>query len=84
MIDLKMDEALSDKVIIQEKLNKTPKYILATQKRYYDKKKTEIDYNNMKKENTKAWRAEHREEYNKYMREYRQRKKDEKKQESSF
>ena len=54
-------------------------YVQRAQKKYYEKIKTNPEYNEKKKESTVEWRKEHKDEYNQYMREYRARKKEEKK-----
>ena len=62
----------------------TPIYTRNANKRYYEKKKQDPEYMAKLAENSRQWKNEHREEHNKYMREYRQRKKGRKTQESSF
>jgi len=57
----------------------TPIYTRNANKRYYEKKKQDPEYMTKLAENSRKWKSEHREEHNKYMREYRQRKKEEKK-----
>lgn len=58
---------------------KLPIYIRNAQKRYYEKKKQDPEYMAKLAETSKQWKKDHREEHNKYMREYRARKKEENK-----
>lgn len=65
---------------MEEKKTRVPIYVQRAQKKYYEKIKANPEYNEKKKEATIEWRKEHREEYNKYMREYRAMKKEAQKQ----
>ena len=58
----------------------TPIYTRNAIKRYYEKKKQDPEYMAKLAETSKQWKKDHKEEHNQYMREYRARKKDEKKQ----
>jgi len=67
-----------NKEIQPKKKSRVPVYVQRAQQKYYNKIRENPEYNEKNKEATIEWRKEHREEYNKYMREYRQRKKEEK------
>ena len=56
----------------------TPIYTRNAKKRYYEKKKQDPEYMAKLAEKSRQWKIEHREQHNEYMREYRQRKKEEK------
>jgi len=56
----------------------TPIYTRNAKKRYYEKKKQDPEYMAKLAEKSRQWKTEHREQHNEYMREYRQRKKEEK------
>lgn len=61
----------------------TPIYTRNANKRYYEKKKQDPEYMAKLAETSKQWKKDHKEEHNKYMREYRARKKEEKQTENS-
>ena len=65
-----------NKEIQLENKSRVPVYVQRAQQKYYNKRRDNPEYNEKKKEATIEWRKEHREEYNQYMREYRQRKKE--------
>lgn len=58
----------------------TPIYTRNAKKRYYEKKKQDPEYMAKLAEKSRQWKTEHKEQHNQYMREYRARKKEEKKQ----
>ena len=62
---------------MEDNKSRVPVYVQRAQKKYYEKIKTNPEYNEKKKETTIEWRKEHKDEYNQYMREYRARKKEE-------
>jgi hypothetical protein len=65
---------------MKDNKSRVPVYVQRAQQKYYEKIKSNPEYNDKKKVATVECRKEHREEYNQYMREYRARKKEEKKQ----
>ena len=66
---------MEEQNIDSKKKSTVPIYVQRAQQKYYNKIRENPEYIEKKKLATVEWRKEHREEYNQYMREYRQRKK---------